>query len=76
MSYGFVFHITDVGVAHLGRLTNLTDLDLEASKITDVGLAHLSNLLNLKKLDLSKAKVTLEGIEQLKKTLPNLNVTK
>ena len=43
--------ITDVGLAHLAGLTELTELWLDGnSKITDAGLAHLKGLRKLKTL--------------------------
>ena len=42
--------LTDVGLAHLPSLRNLTDLSLTQARITDAGLSHLSGLHKLKKL--------------------------
>jgi len=46
--------VTDMGLAHLKRLSLLQDLRCTSSKhITDSGLAHLTGLLSLERLDFS-----------------------
>ncbi len=51
--------LDDRALAHVGRLTKLRSLHLEANaKITDTGIAHLINLKDLHYLDLTGTKVT------------------
>lgn len=54
-----------------GRLTvdgqsNLTQLDLDSTKLTDAELKHLKGLTNLRSLRLSRTQVTDAGLEHLK----------
>lgn len=48
--------ITDAGLAHLSKLTKLTDLCLNDTKITDAGLVHLSKMKSLQSLELGWTK--------------------
>jgi hypothetical protein len=63
--------ITDGGLGHLVRLTNLERLDLQRSKVTDAGLEHLRGLKKLQTVWLSGTAVTTAGIDELRKSLPN-----
>ncbi|MDW8038002.1 MAG: protein kinase, partial [Thermoguttaceae bacterium] len=63
--------ITDAGLVHLAKLTNLQSLDLSETKITDAGLVHLAKLTNLQDLNLSWPKITDAGLVHLAK-LTNL----
>jgi len=65
--------ITDAGVEHLKGLTGLQYLWL-GGKITDAGIEHLKGLTGLEFLGLSGTQVTDAGVQQLKQSLPNLNV--
>jgi hypothetical protein len=58
--------VTDAGLEHLERLTNLTRLDLYGGQVTDAGLAHLKELTNLAHLCLYKTQVTDAGLAHLK----------
>ncbi len=57
--------ITDAGLCHLERLTNLVVLDLTGTEITDAGLRHLECLTNLAVLDLTGTEITDAGLRQL-----------
>ena len=48
--------VSDAGLWHLGRLTNLRSLDLSQTKITDSGLKSLQMLTKLELLDLTDTK--------------------
>ena len=58
--------ITDAGLAHIGKLTNLTRLHLEKTGITDAGLPHIAKLEKLEYLNLYGTKVSDAGIANLK----------
>ncbi len=50
---------SDQALVHIGKLTKLKSLHLEANaKITDAGIAHLINLKALRYLDISETQVT------------------
>ena len=67
--------ITDAGLAHVAKLSNLTVLDLRGSSITDAGLAHLAKLANLTVLELSDCpKITNMGITVLQCAMPKLKI--
>lgn len=63
---------TDEALAHVGKLTGLTELVLWDAPITDAGLKHLTGLKELTALDLAFAtKITTAGLEHVAK-LPKL----
>jgi Leucine Rich repeat len=64
--------VTDAGLKHLSRMTQLETLDLRETKITDAGLTQLYGLQRLQTLGLQATKVTPAGIQQLRKALPGL----
>ena len=66
--------ITDAGLVHLKGLTNLQELFLNNTQVTDAGLVHLRPLTNLRYLNLANTQVTDAGVNDLKQSLPNLNV--
>lgn len=57
--------ITDAGLVHLKRLTNLEGLILADPGIHDAGLAHLIGLTRLRDLTLGSTQVTDAGLKQL-----------
>ena len=63
--YGSRSAVTDAGLAHLGGLTTLKELDLSGAGITDVGLAHLKGMKNLQQLNLSSTRITDSGLAYL-----------
>ncbi|MCK4292049.1 MAG: hypothetical protein KAY65_02545 [Planctomycetes bacterium] len=64
--------VTDAGMSHIAKLTNLKRLHLfGCSAITDDGLANLMTLKSLTRLTLSYTEVTISGLTQLG-ALPNL----
>ncbi len=67
--------VTDTGLAHLASLTKLRFLSLNSTAVSDAGLLHLQSLKQLKGLSLSNTSVTDAGVEELRKSLPDLEVT-
>lgn len=59
--------ITDEGLTHLSRLTQLEAIDINWSNITDAGVARLAQFQELKSLWLNGTKITNEGIKYLKR---------
>ena len=69
--------MTDAGLAHLKELKGLQTLHLRfCMKVTDAGLLHLKELKGLRELRLDGIKVTDAGIAELKKSLPNVSVSR
>jgi hypothetical protein len=68
--------VTDAGLVHLAGLPELEELGLAETAVTDAGLAHLKGLKKLKRLDLTGTKVTDKGADDLKTTLPGLDITR
>ncbi len=67
--------ITDAGLAHLARLTRLTDLDLTGCPaVTDAGLAHLHGLPALVNLRIYDSQITPTGIAALRQAVPTLKI--
>ena len=62
--------VTDAGLAHLEKLTTLTEIFLTHTKVSDQGLTHLAKLPKLKSLYIRETKVTAAGVAALKKALP------
>jgi hypothetical protein len=58
------YDITDAGLIHIGKLTNLRHLRLGMG-ISDEGVIHLSKLRNLEFLSLPGAKITKTGLVHL-----------
>ena len=67
--------VTDAGLEHLKGMTSLQSLDLRVNEITDAGLEHLEGLTSLHTLDLRETLVTDAGVNELKKALPNCEVS-
>lgn len=59
--------ITDAAMDEIGKLPNLTRLQLSRTNITDKGIATLQDLQQLQSLNLVGTKVTTEGVLQLNK---------
>jgi internalin A len=68
--------VSNAGLAHLTRLTNLTFLWLDDTQVTDAGLAHLKGLSKLTQLNLHGSQVTDAGVNELQRALPNLNIVR
>jgi len=66
--------ITDAGLVHLSRLTNLRWLDFDcSSNITTAGIAHLASLQNLESLNLSCCNL-ITGLQSLPSNLKRLSL--
>jgi hypothetical protein len=59
--------VTGAGLAHLGGLANLEELNLLGTTDTDAGLAYLESLSKLRSLNLGYTKVTDAGLAHLTK---------
>ena len=57
--------ITDAGMPHLAKLTQLQRLHLERTAVTDAGLAYLSELKELTYLNLYGTKISDQGLRHL-----------
>jgi hypothetical protein len=66
--------ITDLALNHIKNLPNLEQINLYGTNITDNGLLELANCAHLKVVFLWQTKTTAKGIEQLKRSLPNVQV--
>jgi hypothetical protein len=58
--------MTDAGLAHLGRLTQLTRLSVWGPRITGEGLAQLQTLTGLKRLDLTRTRISDDYLDRFK----------
>lgn len=68
--------VTDAGLKELKELKELQTLLLLGDDVTDTTLKQLEQLKQLRTLILSSKKVTDPGIADLKKSLPDLVVTR
>jgi uncharacterized membrane protein len=66
--------ITDLALNDIKNLPNLEQINLYGTNITDNGLLELANCTHLKVVFLWQTKTTAKGIEQLKRSLPNVQV--
>ena len=57
--------VTDAGLAHIEKLSDLKHLDLSGTHITDAGLSRLHALTNLQSLYLGSTYVTDVGLKHL-----------
>jgi mono/diheme cytochrome c family protein len=67
--------ITDAGLMHLKGLVNLNYLNLYGTAVTDAGLKQLEGLNHLKNLYLWQTKTTEAGVANLKKSLPQVDIS-
>ncbi|GAA6066136.1 uncharacterized protein si:ch73-173p19.1 [Tachysurus ichikawai] len=67
-------HITDQGIAQLGKMTRLKKLSLSNTPLTDVGLSALSSLTLLMDVCLNRTAVTSRGVTDFIIRLPYLQV--
>jgi mono/diheme cytochrome c family protein len=67
--------ITDAGLVHLKGLVNLNYLNLYGTAVTDAGLKQLEGMTHLKNLYLWQTKTTEAGVADLKKTLPQVDIS-
>lgn len=66
-------HITDAGIAHIGRMETLRFLHLIDVPLTDAGLVHLEKMTHLESFYLDGGKATDEGLSALITALPKLH---
>jgi hypothetical protein len=66
--------VSDAGLEDLAGLPLLAELGLAKTKITDAGLKGLGGVKSLKLLTLSRKGLTPAAVEQLKETVPGLEV--
>lgn len=57
--------LTDVGLAYVGELLQLKELNLAEFRVTDAGLAHMRNMEQLERLNLSGTGITDAGLAHL-----------
>lgn len=67
--------ITDAGLVHLKGLVKLNYLNLYGTAVTDAGLKQLEGMTNLKNLYLWQTKTTEAGVANLKKALPQVDIS-
>jgi len=58
--------ITDSGLVHIARMSNMNSLDLSKTSITAQGLCQLSGLVSLTSLSLAETAITAHGLSFLK----------
>jgi hypothetical protein len=68
--------VTEAGLAHLAGLTHLGELRLNRTPVTDAGLTRLKGLSQLRNLNVRGTKVTDSGAQDLRKSLPDLTISR
>lgn len=68
-------HLTGGGFEHLKGLAKLESLDLTGTQVTDAGLTHLNGLTKLHTLNIQGTQVTDAGVSELKKALPDCDIS-
>ena len=61
---------------HLAKLTRLTQLNLEGTRVSDTGLKSLQGLPRLASVNLRRTKVTGSGVRALQEARPGIQVTR
>ena len=64
----------NAAIVHLSDLSQLDELDLQATDVSDKSIVRLTKLSHLSKLMLQETLVTHEGAKQLRQVLPNARV--
>lgn len=67
-------NVTDDGLHHVAKLTNLRRLGLEWTRISDRGLDELHELHDLEEVDILATDCTLAGVRRLKKAIPSCKI--
>ncbi|MFP6901366.1 MAG: hypothetical protein VCA36_10510 [Opitutales bacterium] len=67
--------VTDLGVAHLGKLKNLEKLDLGRTRISSASAASLGKLPALQELEVVGTGFGPDGIQTLRKLNPKVKIT-
>lgn len=68
--------ITDAGLAHIAKAPALKYLDLRETRVTDAGVRVLMDLKTLKSLTLTKTSVSDALVEELRRSRPELSISK
>jgi Leucine Rich Repeat (LRR) protein len=66
--------VTDDGLLYLKGMRDLHDLTLSGARVTDRGLGELTGLHNLRHLILGGTGVSKVGMQELKKSLPKVEI--
>jgi hypothetical protein len=66
--------VTDAGLKHLEKMTDLRDWGLFGTSVSDAGLAHLAGLRSLQSVELGDTRVTDAGVQELQKALPDAKI--
>jgi hypothetical protein len=74
LGYGPQLTLTDDGMKHIGRLTDIEFLSLNGVPITDAGLRRIHQLKHLQKIHIVGTAITDAGIAELKKALPACDI--
>jgi hypothetical protein len=67
--------VTDAGLVNLEQFKGLQVLYLGGLQITDAGLAHLKELKGLQTLYVGRTQITDAGVRELRKALPNTQIS-
>lgn len=67
--------ITDAGLARLESLRSLSWLELWDIPVSDAGLKHIAELKSLRNLMLRSEYHTPEGLAELRRALPNCEIS-
>ena len=67
-------NLTDSDVSQLAGMTSLRRLDLSSTNISDQSVGVLSKLSGLNGINLAGTKMTTAGVNQLKKSLPKVQI--
>jgi Leucine-rich repeat (LRR) protein len=58
----------------IGKLTKLTELQIEKNPLADTDLEHLKSLKSLRRINVRDTKITKAGVEAFRKALPNCEI--
>jgi len=73
---GKTLAVDDDALAMLSKFRELRSLDLRDTQITDGGVPHIAALRRLEQLDVRGTRITDDGLQQLRRALPDCEITR
>jgi hypothetical protein len=66
--------ISDAGLEHLRKLTNMRSLRLHQTRVSDAGIECLKEMTQLGQLDVYDTQISESGVRQLRQWFPDCQI--